>query len=174
MIYIKPNDSEEVYIASVMPFKTQHGYNAVRVIGNDIPLMENGFKLFSDNVQIGDYSDYIYQYRENEYSVEHDEIIEPIGSDAPLSPSEIEILNNKINTSFNILNKKIIAITPYTDNEIGYYGETEKNFYNVPVGNVSVFFDNYNGDYIVKRINDIVTISFDSLLDTTNITIMVQ
>ena len=33
----------------------------------------------------------------------------------------------------------IKAITPYTATQIGYYGETEKTFYNVPEGNVTVF-----------------------------------
>lgn len=70
--------------------------------------------------------------------------------------------------------KSIGDITPYKETKIAYYGETEKTFYNVPQGNLSVFFDNYNGSYNVSRLNDTVTISFDALENDTNITIMIQ
>lgn len=66
------------------------------------------------------------------------------------------------------------AITPYTETKGAYFGETEKVFYDVPTGNMSVFFTNYNGDYSTSRINDRVTISFDALNEATDITIMVQ
>ena len=69
---------------------------------------------------------------------------------------------------------EVKAITPYKDTAKAYFNETEKVFYNVPVGNLSVFFTNYNGDYSTSRINDRVTISFDALTEATDITIMIQ
>ncbi len=66
------------------------------------------------------------------------------------------------------------AITPYTETKSAYYGETEKVFYGVPSGNMSIFFTNYNGDYSTSRVNDRVTISFDALNEQTDITIMIQ
>lgn len=69
---------------------------------------------------------------------------------------------------------QVDAITPYTETKTAYFGETEKVFYGVPSGNMSVFFTNYNGDYSTSRVNDRVTISFDALNEQTDITIMIQ
>ena len=69
---------------------------------------------------------------------------------------------------------QVDAITPYTDTKTAYFGETEKVFYGVPSGNMSVFFTNYNGDYSTSRVNDRVTISFDALTEQTDITISIQ
>jgi hypothetical protein len=63
---------------------------------------------------------------------------------------------------------------PYTATQTAYYGESEKVFYNVPQGNISVFFNNYNGNYKINRISDRVLVTFDTLKDYTNIKIMVQ
>jgi len=87
-------------------------------------------------------------------------------------------MNKRIDDVFTNLHsqstQRIEAITPYTDTKTAYYGETEKVFYNVPQGNITVFWDNYNGDYSVQRIEDRVTVSFDTLENDTNITIIVQ
>lgn len=70
---------------------------------------------------------------------------------------------------------QVDAITPYTEKKTAYFGETEKTFYDVPQGNISVFFSNDVGRwYDVKRINNRLTISFDALTEQTDITISVQ
>lgn len=69
---------------------------------------------------------------------------------------------------------KVVSITPYTETKTAYYNESEKTFYNVPSGNVTVLFDNYGGDYSVSRVADRLTVSFDTLTDATNITISVK
>ena len=69
---------------------------------------------------------------------------------------------------------KVEQITPYTETKTAYYGEKEKTFYNIPDGNITVLFDNYNGSYSVSRTVDRVTVSFDTLSDATNITISVK
>lgn len=61
-------------------------------------------------------------------------------------------------------------ITPYTKTQIGYYGETEKTFYNVPEGNVTVFGLK---EYALDRISDRLTITFDALSEQTEITISI-
>lgn len=71
-------------------------------------------------------------------------------------------------------NVRVDDITPYTETKKAYYGEKEKNFYNVPEGNISVFFSNYNKDYSVKRIADRVKISFEKLTEQADITINVK
>lgn len=62
---------------------------------------------------------------------------------------------------------------PYIDTKKAYYNESEKTFYRVPSGNVSVNFDNYLGNYNVTKICDRVIVSFERLTKETNITITV-
>ena len=88
-----------------------------------------------------------------------------------------KIDNNKFYADADMQGNRqsISDITPYTETKTGYYGEREKTFYDVPMGNVTVLFDNYNGNYSVGRIADRVTVCFDDALrDTTNITISVK
>lgn len=63
---------------------------------------------------------------------------------------------------------------PVTMHKIGYYNESEKTFYGVPAGNISVYFDNYNGEWSVNRISDRVTVRFDRLGAQTNITLSIM
>ena len=70
--------------------------------------------------------------------------------------------------------QSISDITPYTATQTAYYGESEKVFYDVPQGNVTVFWDNYNGDYAVERIADRIVVSFDALTDNATLSIMIQ
>lgn len=65
----------------------------------------------------------------------------------------------------------IKSLTPYTDTKIGYYGETEKTFYNVPDGNVTVFGLNA---YTLNRVADRLTLTFSALTDQTSITISIS
>lgn len=172
MSYIKINGDDVHYNVSISPFTTQHGYNAIRFIGEDIPETDKGFKLYNDRDEvISDFSDYKYLYRSNEYSTEHDEIIYPKGSDTPLPPSAIDRVNSRISQ----VDSKVNAITPYEETKKAFYGEIEKVFYNVPEGNTTIFFDNYDGEYEVNRIENRLTIKFaDRLKDMTNVTVMVN
>lgn len=167
-MYIKINGEDTHYDVSVKPFTTQHGANAIRFVGDEIPTTDKGFKYYDDeDNEIADYSAFVYEYRPNEYSDEHDEIVYPAGSDAPLKPNPLDVrLSN--------MSRQISAITPYEQSKKAYYGEIEKVFYGVPNGNVSVFFDNYNGEYSTSRIDDRFTVSFPRLEGQTKITIMVQ
>ena len=74
----------------------------------------------------------------------------------------------------NDTSKKVDEVTPYKETKRGYYLETEKVFYDVPAGNVIVFFDHYIGQYSVKRIDNRLIVSFDALEKETDITIMIQ
>ena len=75
-------------------------------------------------------------------------------------------VTEKVDDSAN----NIKAITPYTETQIGYYGETEKTFYNVPDGNVTVFGLK---EYSLDRISDRLTLTFDALSEQTEITISI-
>jgi hypothetical protein len=94
-----------------------------------------------------------------------------------------ELTNNFIQTQKNqapITNRvdetanKVEQITPYTETKTAYFNESEKTFYKVPTGNITVLFDNYNGEYTVSKVVDRVTVKFDTLKDKTNITIEVK
>lgn len=61
-----------------------------------------------------------------------------------------------------------------TMHKVGYYNESEKTFYGVPAGNISVYFDNYNGEWSVDRISDRVTVRFNRLNAQTNITLSIS
>lgn len=91
---------------------------------------------------------------------------------ANLSESFIQAQKNQVvNTAKTDDNSNNIkAITPYAETQIGYYGETEKTFYNVPEGNVTVFGLK---EYSLDRISDRLTITFDALSEQTEITISI-
>ena len=86
-----------------------------------------------------------------------------------------KIDNNKYYTDADIAGNRqsISNITPYTETKTAYYGEREKSFYDVPMGNITILFSNYNGNYSVGRIAGKVTVSFDVLNNQTDITISV-
>ena len=69
---------------------------------------------------------------------------------------------------------RVDEITPYKETKVAYFGEKEKAFYGVPGGNLSVFFNNYNGEYSVQRVADRLVVTFPALENETNITIMIQ
>lgn len=69
---------------------------------------------------------------------------------------------------------RVTSITPYTDTKTAYYGDTSITFYDAPQGNVSVFFDGYNGAYSVSRVENRLSVSFDTLDKQTQVTISIQ
>jgi hypothetical protein len=77
-----------------------------------------------------------------------------------------DVLIRYVDTGTVVFNMK-----PYTETKTAYYGESEKVFYNVPQGNITVFFDN---DYSVSRLDGTVTIRFEAVTENKDITIMIQ
>lgn len=92
---------------------------------------------------------------------------------ANLSDSFITAQKNQVvNTAKTDDNSNNIkTLTPYTETKIGYYGETEKTFYNVPDGNVTVYG---LSEYTMDRVSNNITLAFDALTKQTNITISIQ
>ena len=66
--------------------------------------------------------------------------------------------------------QNISEITPYIETKTGYYGETEKTFYNVPDGNVTIYGLT---EYTMDRVSNNITLTFDALAKETNITISI-
>ena len=159
------------YECKATTFTTQSGKEAVRVV-SDAPVATNGFLLLNSKEElIADRSDFTHLYREDgnvkEYTATIDTIVEAEGYNSPVP-------KNPITQALSNLNNRVTDITPYKQSKKGYYGDKEKNFYGVPNGVVSVFFENYDGEYTVRRNNDVLTVAFPVLEKETNITIMVQ
>ena len=165
MVYIQIGSQR--YPCEIGVFHTQIGTKAVR-IKSDAPVAINGFKLFNDDIEIADMSDYTHLYREDgsikEYTQTADQII-------PAESSTDPVPKNPITQALSNLNNRVTDITPYTQSKKAYYGEIEKVFYGVPSGDMSVFFDN---EYTTERIEDRVYVRFERLTETKDITIMVQ
>ena len=70
--------------------------------------------------------------------------------------------------------KSVNDLTPYKATKEAYYADREVTFYDVPEGNVSVFFDYYYGPYTIERISNMLVVKFDSLINSTNVTIVIQ
>lgn len=167
MIYIE-TDGIKYPIEKFQVFKTQFGNDGIRIYG-EVPITD-GFRIYVDDELIADKSDFKYLYREDSVCKEYTSVEEtPIPTES-YAMGDVPV--NPIQRQISALNKRISDITPYTQTKYGYYGETEKVFYGVPSGNVTVFCDVDNS---ITRIEDRLIVKFaERLADTTEITIMVQ
>ena len=174
MSYIKINGDDTKYYVSIIPFTTQHGYDAIRFKGENIPQTDKGFKLYDEfDVVISDFSDYKYFYRDNEYSVENDEIVLPKGSNAPLEPSAIDKLNSKVNQ----ISSQVNVITPYIENKTAYIDDTYVTFDIVKDGNISIFMvdnEGQNVPFTFEQINGQVKVLFEKRNSLATVTIQIQ
>ena len=175
MSYIMINGDDTHYNVSIVPFTTQHGFSAIRFIGEDIPETDKGFKLYNDNdEEISDFSDYTNIYRKNEYSVEYDEIVYPKGSDQPLNPSPYDNFSRRISQ----INSQVNAITPYTDSKNAYIDDTECVFENVyKDGALTVNVVDRNGvsiDYQVAKEDNNIIVTFEPLEEVATVSIVIQ
>jgi hypothetical protein len=87
---------------------------------------------------------------------------------------EISALWEKINELSKSLSDytgmRVDEVTPYTETKQAYIGDTEVTFYDVPEGNVTVFFDK---PYTMEKVADRITLHFEELEEVTEITISV-
>lgn len=93
-----------------------------------------------------------------------------------LQQAYLDMQKRQVNTVGRIddTSNRVTAITPYTSTKIGHYGDTEMNFYEVPQGNVEVFFNGENRACTLARVENRLTVKFGALTDRTNITIIVK
>lgn len=85
-----------------------------------------------------------------------------------------QINQSSVTAKVDDTSNRVTSITPYTDTKTAYYGDTSITFYDAPQGNVSVFFDGYNGAYSVSRVENRLSVSFDALDKQTQVTISIQ
>ena len=132
MSYVRFNGDDTKYTASVMPFKSQHGKDAVRIMAPPIPVKETGFRLFDDNDKlITNYSSYRHHYEGNAYTIEKDEINPggPGNAPIPLSPYfTLERQVAAVTAQANETATQVETITPYTDEKQVFIDDTEAVF----------------------------------------------
>ena len=71
----------------------------------------------------------------------------------------------------------ILDVTPYAETKTAYIGDTEIVFENVPIGNLSVFVEDSEGnypDFTIDRAGGIITVTFAPLEYVTTITISIN
>lgn len=159
------------YPCEVATSISQLGNTVIRVISDDAPVAEDGFILKNGEKEF-DRSSFKYLYRADGNIKEYTEVEEEI---IPASGYVSGIPDNPLAKQLSAMNQRIADLTPYEETKRAFYGEKEKTFHGVPSGNVTVFFDNYNGGYRIERIDDMVLVRFKEMIkDVTSVTIMVQ
>ena len=182
MSYIIFNDDETRHEASVMPFNTQHGVKAVRIVSEPLEENESGFKFYDDDDNLlGDFSEYTNLYRDNEYSIEADEIVPGSGSDAPLPPSALALMENSIgrlSAQLNQVSSEVDVITPYVETKTAYIDDTEIIFDIDKKGVITINAEDRDGNVVpttFEREENKIIVTFESPLEqVTNVTISIQ
>lgn len=170
-MYIKINGSDEHYDASITTFKTQHGNDAIGIIG-DMPVTDQGFILYDDNGKVyNDLSEYIYSYGDSgkAYTKVEETIEYGATVSDPLPPSPYDILSSRVSK----INSQVNAITPYTETKTVYIGDKECIFDKVVNGNISAYLE-IGGEQKPCDITvgeKYITVSFDEAEDLGLVTI---
>lgn len=156
-------------------FTTQFGNNGIRIVG-DVPLAENGFELYDDDVLIGDMSNYKYLLREDDKCKEYTEVEEQI------VPCESFLMGDvppsAISRQISSLNRRVSEITPFTmsktvgiqDTECVFDGEYKD-------GVISATVVTSKGEYIpctVEKSSDNIAVRFKELEEVATVNISIQ
>ena len=171
-MYIKIIGEEEKYNVTLQPFTTQHGYRAVKFVGDEIPETNKGFKAYNnDDEEIGDLSDFVYLYKPNQYSVGEDIIESPSGNDKPIPPNPLDVRLSRMSAQIN-------SITPYTASELVGIQDTECIFHNVVKdGSLTANLKTNSGLFLpcaVARVDTDVRVTFEELTEVGTVTISIQ
>lgn len=171
-MYIKINGSDIHYNASIIPFKTQHGNQGVRVIG-DMPETDKGFKSYGDDDSvISDFSDYTYLYDENRYTTVQETKESASISFQQIPPSSYDKLSSKVNQ----VSSQVSAITPLTMSKNVYVGDTECEFDLVKGGNISAWLvtNDAQTSCVFEVIDNKIKVLFEELEEVGTINISIQ
>ena len=171
-MYIKINGSDIHYNATVIPFKTQHGNQGIRVIG-DMPETDKGFKSYADNDSIiSDFSDYTYLYGNNEYTTVQETKKTASISFQPIPPSSYDKLSSRVSQ----VSSQVNAITPLTMSKNVYIGDTECEFDLVRGGNISAWLvtNDTQTACVFEVIDNKIIVHFDELDEVGTINISIQ
>lgn len=172
-MYIEING--EKYPCKCSTFHTQTGKDAVRIISS-APIAE-GFRLVGeDDSVVADYSDYVYLYRQEgetikEYTKEAEEI-------TPAEGYISGIPENPIQAQISALNRRVSAITPYTESqEVGIQAKECVFNGSYRDGVLTARVVTSRGEQIpctYEKAGDSVTVRFEELKDTATVTMQIQ
>ena len=172
-MYIKINGFDEHYDASITTFKTQHGNDAVGIVG-DMPVTDKGFILYEDNGKVyNDLSEYIYSYGDSgkAYTKVEETIEYGATVSDPLPPSPYEVLSSRVSK----INSQVNSLTPYTETKDVYIGDKECRFDKVINGNISAYVEiggeQKNCDVVVYE--TYIAVVFEEAEDTGTVTIKI-
>lgn len=132
--------------------------------------------VYEDGLNVAIYSGYDRLNAASMYEVNGEMVVslELLNTDFDQRLNDLDDSVQAVEQIQNEHSASIAELTPYVDTAVAYFNESEKTFYNVPNGNVTVWFDNYNGTYSISRISNRVIVSFEPLTQNTNITISVK
>lgn len=173
MLYIKIGENKYP-IDAVEVFTTQRGNTGIRIVG-DAPLAEDGFEIVDDDKVIGDESSYKYLYREDDKCKEYTQVTEEIIPAESHYMGDIPV--NPIQRQISSLNRRVNAITPYTESKTAYIDDTEVTFDIAKDGNISVFMvdgEGQNVPHTFEQINGQIRVSFEKRDSLATVTISIQ
>ena len=180
MSYIKPNGSDDRYdVTGIIPTKTQHGYDAVVFLGDDLPDdLHAGFKYYDDNDNlISDLSKFNDYYTHNVYSVKKDTIVQPKPNNTPSGISNYGGDSSAaIMEQIASLNEQIEEMQPYTASKPVYIEEYECFFDKVRDGAISASLvsDGVEKECQYEVIDDKIRVFFEPLIEVGTVTIIIQ
>lgn len=172
-MYVKINGKTKKYNETLRACTTQHGYQAIKFIGDPIPETDKGFKLYEDDgTLIRDLSEYVYEYKPNVYSTEQDIIEEPSGSPDPVPESAFDRLSRQVSR----LGSQVAAITPIVLKQEAYIGDTECVFAGAPDGLITsaVVSDGISIPHEIIREDGDIRVYFEALENVAEVTISIS
>ena len=169
----------ETYPMKAQALTTQLGNEAIRIISDEAPLAEDGFKIVDgDGRLVSDKSDFKYLYREDdkckEYTTSPEEII-PVQSH--YMGDQPESIYSALSRQISAVSSQVSAITPYEESKDAYIGDTECVFNAGKQGDISAFVVDRDGNTIpsvVTKEDDKIRVTFDALEQVATVTISIQ
>ena len=172
-MYVKINGKTKKYNEILVTCTTQHGYPAIKFVGDPIPDTDKGFKLYEDDgTLIRDLSEYVYEYKANIYSAQEDIIEEPSGNPDPVPESAFDRLSRQVSR----LGSQVAAITPTVLKQDAYIGDTECVFTGVPDGLITsaVVADGAYVPHEILREDGSIRVIFEALENVAEVTISIS
>lgn len=187
MPYIKPNEDPKVrYRVTVMPTTTQHGFKAVRFIGDDVPdTYQGGFKYYDDNddliLDLTIYNDY---YSPNVYSTKVDEPEIPKPNNTPSGGGTTGGVSSVLAKTVQELKAQVASMETYTETKPVFIHDTEVIFDTDKTGaisaNLTVGDTVVPCDYTVEsvwadnnRYTNRITVTFEELEEVGEVTLYI-
>lgn len=175
MSYVKIIGEDERYYVTLESFTTQHGYQGVRFIGDEIPETDKGFQVYDElDRPTYDLSKYTHLYRSpNEYSIEADEIEQPIGNNDSISSASVY---DGLSRRINALSSQITELEPYIESKPAYIDDTEVIFDKNREGSITAWLtvENVRIPCSYEINENKIRVYFEPLEEVGTVTIQIQ